>query len=290
MNREVIERPKMTTRTQGRWFSALWLALMAMPYAVVADEPTQHDAATVLDNLRKIKNGQIETYYFEARQKDETIGYAVVSLRASRLHGQAIYKYKNESSVKIGEKSRLTLVSNATLTDTFEPISVEIGGTAVTPKGVRSAPRLTIEVDNVENTISVVAPQPLVPKGEEPAPQVLPRPNGRFIYALDAIVHLIDFNKYKAFKLPEYIPQSGDVLELTYKVEEQPDGTMLVNTIRYDGEQDYKFWFDKDGKLERWGEPPFDLLLYRSSKETVDKLQAEYEKEQKAAPAAPNDD
>jgi len=275
----------MTTRKQYSWFSALLLALIAVPCVVMADEPTEVDAATVLENLRKIKNGQIETYYFEAKQNDETIGYAVVSLQASKRDGRAIYKYKNESSVQIGEKSRLTLVSNATLRDDFEPISVEIGGMAATPKGVRTAPKLTLEVDSVENTITVVAPQPLVPKGEEPAPQVLPRPNGRFVYALDAIVHLIDFKKYKAFKLPEYIPQSGDVFDLAYKVEEQADGTMLVNTTRYDGQQDYKFWLDKNGKLDHWGEPPFDLLLYRSSKETVDKLKAEYEKELKAAKA-----
>ncbi len=272
----------MTTRNRSRWFSALLLALIAAPYVAVAGEPKEHDARTVLENLRRIKNGQIETYYFEAKQNDETVGYAVVSLRASRHKGRPIYKYKNESSVKAGERSRLTLVSNATLTDTFEPISVEIGGKAVTPKGVRTAPKLTLEVDNVENTITVVVPQPLVPKGEEPAPQVLPRPDGRFIYALDAIVHLIDFNTYKAFKLPEYIPQTGDVYDLTYKVEAQADGTMLVNTIRYDGEQDYKFWFDKNGKLDRWGEPPFDLLLHRTSKSVIDKLKARYEQELKA--------
>lgn len=275
----------MTTRNRSWWFSALLLGVIAAPYVAVADEPKEHDAVTVLQNLRKIKNGQIETYYFEAKQKDETIGYAVVSLRASRYKGRPIYKYKNESSVRIGEKSRLTLVSNATLTDTFEPKSIEIGGTAVTPKGVRAAPKLTIEVDNVANTITIVVPQPLVPKGHEPAPQTLPRPSGRFIYALDAIVHLIDFNKYKAFKLPEYIPQNGDVYDLAYKVEEQADGTMLVNTTRYDGAQDYKFWFGKDGKLDHWGEPPFDLLLHRTSKSVVDKLKAQYEQELKAITA-----
>ncbi len=272
----------MTTRNQSRWFLAPLLALIAVPYVALAGEPKEHDATTVLENLRKIKNGQIETYYFEAKQKDETIGYAVVSLRASRAAGRPIYKYRNESTVQVGEKSRLVLVSKATLTDTFEPISVEIGGKAITPKGVRNAPPLTLEVDNVENTITLVTPQPLVPKGEEPAPQVLPRPQGDFVYALDAIVHLIDFKKYKSFKLPEYIPQTGDLFDLTYVVEEQADGTMLVNTIRFDGAQDYKFWFGKDGKLDRWGEPPFDLLLHRTSKSVVDKLKARYAEELKA--------
>jgi len=254
--------------------------------SVALGTPKETDTSVVLENLRQIKSGQIETYYFEAKEDGETIGYAIVSLRGATHDGHPVYKYKNESSVKVRDEGHLTLVSNATMQPNFEPISVEIGGTAVTPQGVRHAPKLTISVDSVENKIKVHVPQALIAKGSENQIQEYDRPSGAFIYATDAIVHLIDFKKYQAFRLAEYVPQNGDVLELKFRAEPQPDGTTLVTTTRADGESDYKFWLDKDGKLDRWGEPPYDLLLQRSSKAVVDKLKAEFEKKLKAAEAA----
>ncbi len=255
------------------------LVILSVPTMVPAQTPMQSSAGAVLRSLRTLKNGTMETYYFLAKEKDKTIGYAVVSLRATRRDGEPVYKYRNETSVAMGEKSRLTLISNATLQRDFQPIDITIGGTAATPRGTRTAPQLQLTVDREANEMTVLSTPTLLAEGDKPKPQVSPIPAGQFVYGLDALVHVLDFNKHKNFKIPEFIPQTGATHDLSFAVETSKDGTLLVDTTRYDGAQDYKFWFDKAGKLDHWGEPPFDLLLYRSTKDAVAKLKVQYARE-----------
>lgn len=269
----------MKTRRIVGWTLAAWACGLTAGPTVALAGPTESSTEDVLAYVRRIRPGQIETYYFEAKQADKTIGYAIVSLRGDHYQGEPVIRYKNESSVKVDEKSRLTLVSNAVLKYNFEPVKIEIGGTATTPAGIRRTPNLQISVNDQEKEIKIVAVPQLVSKSDGIQPQYAPMPNGHFVYALDGLIHVIDFSKFKLFKMPEYIPQDGSINMLTYTVEPQTDGTMLVNLTREDGQQDYKFWFDKEGRLDHWGEPPFELLLYRSTKDAVDKLKAGYEKE-----------
>jgi len=245
----------------------------------VAAGPTESATEDVLRGLRRVGYGQVETYYFEAKEGGETIGYAIVSLRGTEYQGERVIAYKNESSIKVDEKSRLTLVANAMLKYDFEPVRIEVGGTAATPAGIRRTPKLEIKVNDVDDEITVLAVPPLVSKSEGLKPKQVPKPTGPFVYALDALIHMIDFDEHEAFTIPEYIPQDGAINQLAYVVKKQDDGSIVVNTTREDGQQDYKFWLDKQGRLDRWGEPPFELLLHRSTKEAVTKLKARYEKE-----------
>jgi len=269
----------MKTRHIVGWTLAAWTCGLTAWSTVALAGPTESSTDDVLAYVRRIQPGQIETYYFEAKQDGKTIGYAIVSLRGDHYQGEPVIRYKNESSVKVDEKSRLTLVSNAVLKYNFEPVKIVIGGTATTPSGIHRTPNLQIVVNDQEQEIKVVAVPPLVSKSEGIKPQYVPMPKGHFCYGLDGLIHVLDLKKFKLFKIPEYIPQDGSINMLTYTVEPQTDGTMLVNLTREDGQQDYKFWFDKEGRLDHWGEPPFELLLYRTTKDTVDKLKAGYEKD-----------
>lgn len=270
---------KSNLKNQRHVAAVFCLASLSASTVAWAQAPMQSSAGAVLRSLREIKRGTMETYYFLAKEKDKTIGYAVVSLRATQRDGEPVYKYRNETSVAMGEKSRLTLISNATLHRDFQPIDITIGGTAATPRGTRTAPKLQLTVDREANEMTVLSTPTLLAEGDKPKPQVSPIPAGQFVYGLDALVHVLDFQKHKNFKIPEFIPQTGATHDLSFAVKTSEDGTLLVDTTRYDGAQDYKFWFDKNGKLDRWGEPPFDLLLYRSTKDAVAKLKVQYARE-----------
>lgn len=273
-----------TLRIRRHAVVVLGLVAWAAPQALQGQDATQSSTASVLRSLRTLKLGTIETHYFLAKQKDETVGYAVVSLQAAQRGVSLVYKYKNETSVPMGEKSRVTLIANATLQTDFQPIDIKVGGTAATPAGTRIAPKLEVTIDRENNEITTIMPPPIMAAGEEITPQVTPRPDGQFVYGLDALMHVLDLTKHKNFKIPEFIPQTGAIHDLAFVVEGQVDGSMIVKTTRFDGADDYQFWFDTSGELDRWGEPPFDLLLHRATKEEVANLKVKYAGEFKPLP------
>ena len=252
----------------------LVLSVAAQDRTVAAgDEAALMEAGkAAVRGLTPLPPGAKYTSYFDVKMgPEESVGYVIASLEAPRSGGEPVYRYSLELTFSFASNAQLNVMVNARLRADFEPLDIEVERVQLKPDGTRqvTVQRAAIGVDKV--TLST-------DRDGQQAKSESPRPESPFIYGIETLVQRIDYNKHNRFTIREFDMQTGGAGPLTFTTKVFSDGLPTIITRNVNGEASYQFWFDRDGRLIRWGEPSMPVLFVRTTKERAEKLKARFRK------------
>ncbi len=250
------------------------MTCLAVTVNVLAGSDERGKEATheaVLRSLKPLPAGGDETSYFEMQMEAKTVGYMSVSLQAVGRGEVRSYLYINESQVRLPDKSRSTGSVVARLGLNFEPIKIQMKRTEVGPGGIERSATWNIAVGATEITLSQT-------EGARVRSRKVPRPDGAFVFGLEALVQRIPLDRYPSFSLNVLSQQAGQVAALTFTSDVGDDGTRVLEARDLEGKLKYRFTFARSGQLVQWDEQARSLTAKRVTKKRVQELKAKMSK------------
>lgn len=220
-----------------------------------------------LASIKPLEPGAKYESYFEITMgPDNPLGYVAVTLEAAGTKEKPLYHYKTATANRFPDGKLFKADVDAKLLPNLEPIEAEIRRTITDVEGIESNDVQRAEFG--EKTVKLTAKT----RGGEEVTGERPRPEPPFIYGIETVVQLIDFNTHKKFILREFNLQTGKAGSLTFTLSVWTDGTPTVVVTAPAGQVTYQFWYDDDGKLIRWGMPAMPVMFVRATKEKVRQL------------------
>ncbi len=225
---------------------------------------------TALNSLTPLAPGTKRMSYFGIRVgPDEAIGYVIASLEAVRDNDKTIYRYATDTGITFPNGTRAHVLIEGRLRPNFEPLELQFKRTMIKREGERQdvAMRAVVRSDKV----ILSAEQ----NGQKVSREV-PLPERPFIYGIETLVQLLDYDTHRYFLLWEFDIQTGGAGKMTVATETWDDGTPTVVTRYIEGEQTYRFWFDEKGDLLRWIQPSLPVMFVRTGQERAAWLKARF--------------
>ncbi len=233
-------------------------------------DPLVTAGKAVLEDLTPLAPGQRYESYFEVKfGPTETAGYVIAALEATSDEDQLVYRYTLEFVTSFSGKAQLIAIASARLKPNFEPIEIEMKRTTIQPGDNRKTIVRRAAIASGKVMLTAEA------SGEHRADEV-PIPPRPFIYGIEMLAQRFDYRKHDHFSLREFDLNTGGAGLLTFKTAEWGDGTPTVLTHNASGVQSYQFWYDREGKLLRWGEPSLPVIFVRTTKERAMSLKAKF--------------
>ncbi len=245
----------------------VWLGVAGTAYADEDENALVEAGKKAIKSVKPLAPGAEHESYFEITLgPDKPVGYVAVTLKASGSEEEPVYHYKTATGNTFPNGKLFRAVLDAKLRPNFEPIEMEMKRTVFEEGGDESSDVQTAKFgpEKVELTAKAV--------GSEETKREEPRPEPPFIYGIETLVQLIDFDIHKKFILREFDLQTGKAGTLTFNASVWNDGTTTVIVTDPAGNVSYQFWYDDDAKLLRWGVPSMPIMFVRSTKEKVRRL------------------
>lgn len=241
------------------------------PAETPVDDPLVAAGRAAVDSLTPLAPGTRHESYFEVKfGPEDTVGYVMAALEAIRDEDQLVYRYTLEFVTSFSSSgARLIAIASARLKPNFEPIEIEMTRTTIKPDGDRKTIVRRAAIASGKVVLTAEA------GGEHRADEV-PIPPRPFIYGIEMLAQRFDYRKHDHFTLREFDLNTGGAGLLAFKTADWTDGTQTVLTHNASGVQSYQFWYDREGKLLRWGEPSLPVIFVRTTKERALELKARF--------------
>jgi hypothetical protein len=217
-----------------------------------------------LKSIKPLAPGAVhESFFHISMGPNDPIGYVATSLIGSKVDDKLVYDYKTDTANTFPNRTRFKAVVVAKLQPDFQPIDIELRRNITPETGDERG-----DVQRAKFGAKVVKLS-AKPKGSEEVKTEVPRPDPPFIYGIETVVQLIDFDVHKEFVLREFDVTSGKAGDLFFESQVWKDGTTTVVVANTAGVVSYQFWFDDNNKLLRWGMPSMPVMFIRTTKERV---------------------
>ena len=237
------------------------------PCRAGADEVSElrNHGIQLLAEMKLLEDGATDTLYFEYSMSSKPVGVGELTLTAQKIDGRLIYQYRHEARIRGPSQRRSHNLIEARLTPYFQPLSIEMAETYVSPKTGTTRKKISVTVAETEVVSTIL-------KNGRTTQRRMSVPEDPFVFGAELLLEHLSLARRNRFSLLDFDPERCATTEVTFAVSKKDDGRLYVKATYGIPDQYNYFWLDPGHRLDGWGEFPPKLVVERVSRASYETL------------------